>query len=152
MKFKSFFIFALMVFALVLVVAPLAHGQTMYKWTDENGVVHFSDKKPPEVEAQQEALPTIQSSSGPNPYEGAATASSAAEQKRQQISQKSSEAQMRSQALSAQCNAWRSELSRIEPNRRVFYTNDQGETVRMDDVERTNKVAQLKQQISANCN
>ena len=53
---------------------------------------------------------------------------------------------------SAQCAAWQAEVDRLEPNRRVFFTNEQGETERMDDVERTNKVAELKSQIARNCN
>jgi hypothetical protein len=50
-----------------------------------------------------------------------------------------------------ECTAWQAEVDRLEPNRRVFYTNDEGETVRMDDVERTNRVANLKSQIAKNC-
>ena len=37
------------------------------------------------------------------------------------------------------------------PTGAVFYTNEQGETERMDDVDRTDKVAQLKNQIAKNC-
>ena len=143
---KSVFIVFLLTCA-----AGLAFAQA-YKWVDENGVVHFSDKKPPEVQAEQEALPTMKASSGPNPYADAVPVSSQAEQTRQDIAQKNSEARARQQAVSTQCSAWRTELSRIEPNRRVFYTNEAGETVRMDDVERVNRVAELKQQIEQNCN
>ena len=42
-------------------------------------------------------------------------------------------------------------MDRLEPNRRVFFTNEQGETERMDDVARTNRVAELKAQIAKNC-
>ena len=52
----------------------------------------------------------------------------------------------------AECAAWQAEVDRLEPNRRVFFTNEAGETERMDDVERVNRVAELKQQIATHCN
>ena len=76
----------------------------MYSWTDENGVVYFSDIKPEGQEAQSRVIPQGQA-----------------------------------------------ELDRLEPHRRVFFTNEKGETERVDDVERANKVAQLKAQIAKNC-
>jgi hypothetical protein len=152
MKNLGLFLIALAMHGLFFSPGLMAQSGTMYKWVDENGVVHFSDKKPPEVQAEQEALPTMKASSSPNPYADAEPVASQAEQTRQQIAQKSSEAKARQQAVNAQCSAWQAELSRIEPNRRVFYTNEAGETVRMDDVERVNRVAQLKQQIEQNCN
>ena len=74
-----------------------------------------------------------------------------AQQRRDEIAQKSGEAQANKAVKDMECTAWQAEVDRLEPNRRVFYTNDEGETVRMDDVERTNGVANLKSQIAKNC-
>jgi hypothetical protein len=49
------------------------------------------------------------------------------------------------------CSAWEAELERLEPSRRVFYTNEEGETERMDDVARTDRVAELKSLIDRDC-
>jgi hypothetical protein len=45
-------------------------GAELYKWTDENGVTHYSDKAPEGREAEQRALPKAPDS--PPPAEAAA--------------------------------------------------------------------------------
>lgn len=151
MKVASFFVLAVLSAGLFTHPALLAQSKTMYKWVDENGVVHFSDRKPPEVQAQQEAVPTMNASSGPNPYAAATPASEQAEARRQEIAEKNEAARAQQQELNAKCSAWRSELSRIEPTRRVFYKNEAGETVRMDDEVRVQRVDLLKQSIADHC-
>ncbi len=130
-----------------------AQGKKMYSWTDENGVVHFSDTEPQGQEAQvqdmpQEPAPAAAASPYQQPTPGEP---SVAEQRRQEIARKKQEAHVNRVVTDAQCSAWQAEVDRLEPNRRVFFTNDQGETERMDDVERTNRVAELKGQIARNC-
>ena len=51
-----------------------------------------------------------------------------------------------------ECEAWQVEVGRVEPGQRIFLANEAGETERMDDVERVNRVAELKQQIATHCN
>ena len=101
-----------------------AVASEVYTWTDEDGVVHFSDREPVGRDANLQELPDTTPSSGPNPYE---------------------------ESQAGKCEAWRAEVARLEPNRRVFFTNEQGETERMDDVDRTNRVAELKSMIAQNC-
>ena len=76
---------------------------------------------------------------------------SAADLRREEIAQNKQQSRETQAINQAQCAAWQAEVDRLEPNRRVFYTNDKGETERMDDVERVNKVADLKGKIAANC-
>ena len=54
--------------------------------------------------------------------------------------------------MEAQCAAWQADVDRLEPHRRQFYTDESGETVRMDDEERVKLVAELKQKFADNCN
>ena len=85
-----------------------------------------------------------------SPYQGASQPS-AAQQRREEIARNTEAAKAKQAARAAECAAWQTEVDRLEPNRRVFYTNEQGETERMDDVARTNRVAELKAQIARNC-
>ena len=138
----------------VIMVSGVAQAQEkkVYQWTDENGVVHFSDTKPEGQEAETRELAPAPPATTSNPYQQPpASGPSAADQKRQEIAQKKQEARAEHALNDAQCAAWQAEVDRLEPHRRVFYTNEQGETVRMDDVERTNRVAELKGQIARNC-
>ena len=43
--------------ALLLLCAPLCYAE-VYKWVDENGEVHYSNKPPPEIEAETVKVPT----------------------------------------------------------------------------------------------
>ena len=136
-----------------LMLAGGLQAQEMYKWTDENGVVHFSDKKPAGVDVKAQNVPAGPPLQGANPYaqpEGNNT--SPGQQRREEIASQSQQAREKSAALEAQCAELRSEIDRLEPNRRVFVTNEKGETERMDDVARAGRVAELKSQFARNCN
>lgn len=146
---KSIAVFVACFFAIT------ANGQSneMYQYTDENGTVVFTDQKPVDQEVKTQAIPSDPAPQGDNPYatENMPDVPSIAEQRREEIVQNKQQAQQAQAVNQAQCAAWQAEVDRLEPNRRVFFTNDKGETERMDDVERVNKVAALKQQIAANC-
>jgi hypothetical protein len=129
----------------------LAQDKKMYQWTDQDGVVHFSDTAPAGMDVPATDIPMDEAPAGVNPYEEAASGPSAAQQQREEIARQSEQNRAERANRDSRCAAWRAELERLEPNRRVFYTNDQGETERMDDVARTDRVAELKAQIAENC-
>ncbi len=131
-----------------------AQGQQMYKWTDENGVVHFSETPPPDQKAEQTSVPPGAEKMGQAPVEGATSmeVGSAAQQKREELARKRDQAEAESALRDANCAAKRAEVARLEPHRRVFYTDENGETVRMDDEARVAQVAAAKQYLQENCN
>lgn len=131
--------------------AGVAVAAEIYQWTDENGVVHFSDQKPAGQDAEVRNLPDEAPPAGPSPYANDPSEPSAAQQRRDEIEQKGRESQTRAAEMAQNCSAWQAEVDRLEPSRRVFFTNEQGETERMDDVARTNRVAELKSLIDRNC-
>jgi len=170
----------LTILLLACAVASAAAGlqaKELYRWTDENGVVHFSDRKPTDVrdfettqlpdaapapvaEASDTAAepaaeePTAEEPAAEEPAAeepGAEEPASVAQQRREEIARRALEARQTQAERDAECAAWRDELARIEPSRRVYYTNEAGETERMDDVARVGRVAELKQAIAGNC-
>ena len=151
-------IFALLAIV-VAVAASEAPAKELYRWTDENGVVHFSDKKPPgnqayeaQVVADEAPVPVQADASPATEAEAEAEAlHNVAQQRREEIAQRKQEARQQEAERSAQCAAWQAEVDRLEPSRRVYYTNEAGETERMDDVQRVETVARLKEQIAAHC-
>jgi hypothetical protein len=150
---KNSAICALFVATICLFAAVFAEAQDtkMYSWTDENGTVHFSDTKPQGQNFEEKRITQDTAGVAGTAYQQGDSGSSTAQQKREEIARKSQEAQVNSAINNVQCSAWQAELERIEPNRRVYFTNDAGETERMDDVERVNRVAELKAQIARNC-
>lgn len=153
MKIQSILTSALLGLALAA-GASTAIAKEMYRWTDENGTVHFTDQKPSGVQNFQtvvvpDAAPAATPAAPAVPAEPQQP--SVAQQRREEIARSKREAREAGAQRDAQCAAWRAEVERLEPNRRVFFTNEQGETERMDDVERVNRVAELKARIAADC-
>ena len=145
-------IFALLL-GLVLISSSEAQEKKMYSWTDESGTVHYSDVKPEVQEFREDVIPQDAPSGTDNPYAQTAVQSgtSLADERREDIAAKRQE-QAATQAMTeAECASWQAEVARLEPNRRVFTTDDKGETSRMDDQVRVDRVASLKDQISRNC-
>lgn len=147
---KSSLIFALLAACQLALVANLgAEQKQMYKWTDENGVVHFSETKPPD---QQASVVSLSPGQAPAAAAGAAEENpSYAQQRREEIAAGKKQAREQQAAKEAQCATWQSEVERLEPHRRQFYTNEKGEVQRMDDVQRVQHVEGLKAKIAANC-
>lgn len=152
MNFSVKGLFSILLPGLLLATSVQPQEQNMYTWTDENGVVHFSDMQPQGQQAQERQVPRNPSPGDASPYASPGeTGPSYADQKRQQIAASKQATRQQQAANSARCSSWKAELNRLEPNRRVFFTNENGETERMDDVERTNRVADLKARIAQNC-
>lgn len=150
-RYAAFALGALLAsFALAQAGDAFSQDQKMYQWTDQDGVVHFSDMAPEGQDVQARDLPEDLAPATASPYQGASEPS-AAQQRREEIARNTEAAKAKQAARAAECAAWQTEVDRLEPNRRVFYTNEQGETERMDDVARTNRVAELKAQIARNC-
>lgn len=153
MKKSIIFRVSAVLLAAGLMTPAMAQERKMYSWTDENGTVHFSETRPDGQDVSEQVIPRDAGPQpGANPDANVDPTPSYARKKREEIARKSEQARADKATKSAKCAAWQAEADRLEPNRRVFYTNEQGETERMDDVERTNRVAELKSHIAENCN
>ena len=125
----------------------------MYSYTDEDGTVVFTDKAPGDREVESQPIPSGPPTQGVNsPYTSAESPASAAQQRREEIMQDRKDARSAQQERENQCAAWEAEKTQIEPHRRQYYTDKEtGEVVRMDDVERADRVAELNRLIAENC-
>ena len=132
----------------------------MYSWTDENGVVHFTDQRPPGQEVTVIDIPASSPQPESNLPQGEGPAVnraddteqlSLADQQREEMAARREEILAAREKNAKACDDARAEVARLEPNRRVFFTNEKGEVERMDDVVRTNKVADAKAFIEENC-
>ena len=138
-----------------------AAAAEIYTWTDENGVVHFSGTKP--MSTQTETI-EIESSRGGVSYsqpvaaadleaetETAEPTLTAAQQKRQDIAQARTDQQEEQANIAQLCDMHRQQLEEMEPARRVYYTNAEGQRVRMDDDERVALIKESNQYVAENC-
>ncbi len=153
MKHLLMCVMMVFLFGMAAVSSVQAQEKKMYSWTDENGTVHFTDSRPEGLQVQEQIIPVEKSPASTDPYAQAGTSGvSAAEQKRMELAEKRKEYEANKATTEAECAAWQAEVDRLEPNRRVFYQNEEGETVRMDDQVRADRVDGLKAQIARKCN
>ena len=76
---------------------------------------------------------------------------SPAELQRQEIIRRSDERRTEQAALEASCRQAQEQLAEIEPSRRVFYEDENGETTRLDDDQRMKAIEELQKFLTANC-
>lgn len=149
-----------------LLCLPLAAAMAaeVYTWTDSDGVIHFSDRQPQNLDAQtldidEDYRPGTtdayrssgQESGRPSPGADGETLSPA-QQLRLQLAEQRAERREEQAEKEQWCDRYRERLARLEPARRVYYTNEEGEEVRMDDNQRVELIEESKKFISENCN
>jgi hypothetical protein len=161
---------AVLVLAAVLAsVSALAND--IYRWTDENGVVHFGDRPPEGQQTQAVHVPGFQlpgtSDSDPALEEQVALPSdtpvnaipaeeepapmTAAQARREKMVKDREERREAQAEIDLMCQKHSKRVEQIEPYRRVYYTNEQGESVRMDDDLRIELVDESNAYIAENC-
>ena len=145
----------------------------VYTWTDANGVVHYGDKPP---DGQKTQIISVRETHGPGtsgavPSPGQAQPDpdsdaqimndaheqetsppqSIADAKREEIAKNRKERREKQAEMDRMCAQHRVRLASVEPNRRVFYTDESGENVRMDDDKRIALVEESKDFLAKNC-
>lgn len=141
------------IIACVLVSLPAT--AEVYKWTDENGVTHYTETPPPsDYEAELQELEEFERTETPalEPNENLSGEELSAADLRRQEMAAAHKARAEDQALAEQlCQDARERLEAIEPSRRVYYTDENGETVRMDDEARVAEIERIKALLDENC-
>ena len=125
----------ILIFSLAVCGAALAQDKQMYSWTDDDGVVHFTDQKPAGMAVEVIEIPDTGTPTGSNPYQLPDTSDepSAAQKRRDEIAQNRQERAAEQERKDRECADMREEVANLEPHRRVFFTNADGETERMGD-------------------
>ena len=150
-------IFPLVAAVLLLLPAHLSAEQQVYKWVDENGVVHFDDNPPPDrefeaIEATEAYRPGGSGANAGTPTDDPSESElTAAQQTRADLAAQTERRKAEQEQIRKVCDHYREVVAELEPHRRVFYENEDGETVRMDDEERVAQVESAKAFLESNC-
>jgi len=126
----------------------------IHRWVDENGVVHFSDVQPNAAAATtldivDPAPPAT--ADAPTAADAAEPPLSMAEQRRQELRERREARAAEREEIAFWCDKHRTRLEQMEPARRVFYTDENGEQVRMDDDMRMGLIDESQAFVSENC-
>jgi len=143
----------------------------VFSWTDKDGVVHYTDRppqgqqvqtidmpdssrprpsavsKPPESPVNTTADTSVDADSGDEQTEE----KTAAQARRAELSKDRKERREAQAQEDRLCQRHSQRLAQIEPHRRVFYTDENGETVRMDDEKRVELVNESREYLAKNC-
>jgi hypothetical protein len=80
-----------------------------------------------------------------------AAVESYADEQRKQLDEARKKAREKQAERERMCKEARNQLETIEPSRRVYFTNEQGETERLDDEQRVAMVEKAKALVAQNC-
>ena len=148
------------------VAAALAMAMTaglladeVYRWVDEDGVVHFGDRAQGIPNAEVVNVPSGPSrqAEAPPPTTPAAPQAEAdsepsyAQQRRDARAEARRKAAEERRQIEATCTEARSRVAALEPSTKVLVEDEQGNVVRMEDERRLELLHEAKAYIANNC-
>ncbi|CAM3592848.1 DUF4124 domain-containing protein [Parendozoicomonas haliclonae] len=137
--------------ALVLVVTlmPLSLAQAeIYKWVDEDGNVHFTDKQHSQSNAREVELKKSNDYRGSNIYREQKSRFQAMDHER---NIKKQAKQKKKQSMAKQCEYARYKLGRTETASYVFDIDDKGERIIYTEEQRQQAASKWRSFIDRNC-
>jgi hypothetical protein len=143
--------------ALVLLAAvtalPLATSAAgIYKWQDADGKTHFSDKPPPDVEAETIKAPTAPAAQNAG-TELEALTERVEENYQRRMEQRAEQAREREEAekIAAHCADTRAKLERLQTSTRRQIINAQGEREFLPEEQRQAWMRQAREELEKHC-
>lgn len=137
---------------LALFLSSAINAAAIYKWVDSNGTVHFGSEPP--ANTAVEIISTKVAKPQPLPEASASQKSNA---KSETPSQEEIDKQVRKQVaqeqeqLTKQCTEMRIRLSQLKNNPRLL-TEIDGETIRLSEDQRQERIKETEQKIKEFCN
>jgi hypothetical protein len=159
MRFATIFMAVLIISLALSVNNAVAKGE-VYRWTDENGVVHFGQRPEGHTNAEQVIIQKSPANSTPSSSVDSSTDGdqkqepqpSYAQQQRDERAKYRQENAERQNEIAAECDQRRQIVSRLEPSTRVMVNNKDGTVSRLDDNLRLEALAEAKAYIAEKCN
>ena len=142
--------------ALAIAVSTGAYADDIYKWTDENGNVHYEDR--PSGEATEERLQFSYNRTSSTAVQNRVQARREATATRREA-RAEAEAEERTAAENraaaedklAKCQSYRAKLKTMIESRRVYRANETGERTYLDDAQRAEARSKAEELIQENC-
>jgi hypothetical protein len=147
------YLIAILLATLVGSANIIAAEEQVYRWVDENGVVHFGDR--PNAEADAEVVKISKSPeyiTPPQSADSSAAEPTYAQQLRDERAQKYQEGVKLGEELVIKCDYHSKMVAQLEPMTRVMVTQEDGSVTRMDDNDRLENLQVSKDFIAENCN
>jgi hypothetical protein len=162
---KLLIITAALLGSALLAIPATVSAQEIFRWVDNDGILHFSDRAPEGMEAtlmrikpntvqlvQPEKRFTSETGAGGVGENSEAPELSYAEQRRQARAKNRKDSREKAQETAAGCEIMRRQKAFVEPSPRVIVQNDDGTMRRLDDGERERMLREANRYLATNCN
>lgn len=156
---KATILVNVLIAAFVLTAPDAIAEDTVYRWVDDKGVVHFGDQPAAAANAEEITVQTSEAKITPagsdverDAIYAPPSEPSAAQQKREQRAESRKEAALQADAINAGCAQRRTMVAQLEPSTRVMVRGEDGEMYRLDDNERMKALNEAKAYIAEKCN
>ena len=142
--------------ALLLTAGSGVFADGIYKWTDENGTVHYGDR--PTGEATEEQLQISYSRTNPEALENRVKSFEEREESRREAraeaeekKREAEEERIAADEKLAECQTYQASLNKMIASPRVYRTNEAGERVYLDDAQREQSIARAEALVNEAC-
>ena len=134
--------------------SPLSANAAIYKWTDANGHVHYSQNPPPDGRKSVEIKPPPQPADTPSAVkEMKATEQKFEKSRKERLKEQKDRAAAEKKATEkkARCNEARHSLQRLTTTNRVYKTDAQGNRRRVPEPERQADIERARKDVAEFC-
>lgn len=156
---KATILVTVFIAAFVLTAPDAIAKDSVYRWVDDKGIVHFGNQPGDAANAEKIDIDPgeVKSTSPVSDLERDAiytqpSETSQAQQQREERAEARKEAAVLADAIDAGCKQRRKIVAQLEPSTRVMVKGEDGEIYRMDDNERLKALDEAKAYIAEKCN
>jgi hypothetical protein len=142
--------------ALAITISTGVFADEIYKWTAEDGTVHYEDRPSGKVSAEQLTLSYNRTNS--EALQGRVEAGGEAEAARREAraeaeedKRAAEEAQVAAEQKQAECDVHRAKLNEMRSSRRVYRKDEAGERVYLDEAQRAESLSATENFIKETC-
>jgi len=142
--------------ALALVIGTGAYANEIYKWTDEDGSVHYGDR--PTGKLTEEQLKFTYNRTNPEVLEDRVQAQNDVEEKRREAraaaaeeKRAAEEERLAADEQKVRCDQTRAQQAKLLQARNVYREDEAGERVYLDDVQRAESLARAETAVKEAC-
>lgn len=151
-RFKSFF-FTLLVCLSFFAPIQVINAAKFFKWTDENGNTHYSDKAPDDVESAETVhFSSKKRPSGNNEANAVNQLQGNSEQEGGMSPEDLAEQEKHEKALAEYCQSIQSNIKALQIGGRIQTVDAEGNKKFLDDNEQQQKLDDYLKQQKENCN
>lgn len=132
-----------------------ADSQNMYKWTDDQGEVHYSQFPPPGRKAEKMQTPPPPAQSAESVDTDLQKRIEAMDKEKEKQLQETKDADQRAETQKIRkknCETAHKNLANLQRGGNVRFMGPNGEAIRFTEEERQKRINETSQQIKENCN